>query len=54
MLDAAKAIGLSVTGSSMLTPSKSVTAVIGLSRTKEPCHRKGCEECGMADCPYRR
>ncbi|EEG73183.1 hypothetical protein [[Clostridium] hylemonae] len=54
MLDTAKTIGLSVTGSSMLTPSKSVTAVMGLSRTKEPCHRKGCEECGMTDCPYRR
>ncbi|KMZ54728.1 vitamin B12 dependent-methionine synthase activation domain-containing protein [Dorea sp. D27] len=54
MLDTAKKIGLTMTGSSMLTPTKSVTAVIGMSRIKEPCHRKGCEMCGMTDCPYRR
>ena len=54
MLDAAKKIGLTMTGSSMLTPTKSVTAVIGMSRRKEPCHRKGCEACKMTDCPYRR
>ena len=54
MLDAAKKIGLTMTGSSMLTPTKSVTAVIGMSRRMEPCHRKGCEVCKMTDCPYRR
>lgn len=54
MLDAAKTIGLTMTGSSMLTPTKSVTAVIGLSTTKEPCHRKGCEACDKTDCIYRR
>lgn len=35
-------------------PIKSVTAVIGLSGTPQPCHRKGCEECGKTDCAYRR
>lgn len=54
MLDSAKKIGLSMTDSSMLTPTKSVTAVIGLSREAVPCHRKGCETCGMTDCIYRR
>lgn len=54
MLDAAKKIGLTLTESGMLTPTKSVTAVIGMSRTKEPCHRKGCEECAKTDCKYRR
>lgn len=54
MLDTAKKIGLTMTGSSMLTPTKSVTAIIGMSRRKEPCHRKGCEVCKMTDCPYRR
>lgn len=54
MLDTAKKIGLTMTEGSMLTPTKSVTAVIGLSRTEVPCHRKGCEECRMTDCPYRR
>lgn len=54
MLDTAKTIGLTMTDSSMLTPSKSVTAVIGLSRTDMSCHIKGCEACGKTDCIYRR
>lgn len=54
MLDAPKKIGLSMTDSSMLTPTKSVTAVIGLSEKETACHKKGCEECGKADCIYRR
>ncbi|MEZ3485900.1 MAG: Vitamin B12 dependent methionine synthase activation subunit [Lachnospiraceae bacterium] len=54
MLDAPKTIGLSVTDGDMLTPSKSVTAVIGLSRSSGSCHQKGCGECEKADCAYRR
>lgn len=54
MLDTAKTIGLTMTDSSMLTPSKSVTAVIGLSRLKTSCHKKGCESCDKKDCIYRR
>lgn len=54
MLDASKRIGLTMTEGYMLTPTKSVTALIGVSDTKEPCHRKGCEECTKADCVYRR
>lgn len=54
LLDAPKSIGLTMTDGYMLTPTKSVTAVIGISDTKEPCHRKGCEECGKTDCIYRR
>ncbi len=42
MLDTAKKIGLTLTGGNMLTPSKSVTAVIGLSETETSCHIKGC------------
>ena len=54
MLDAPKRIGLTMTDAYMLAPTKSVTAVIGVSKTKEPCHQKGCEECTKADCLYRR
>lgn len=53
-LDAPKCIGLTMTEGYMLTPSKSVTAVIGISDTKESCHRKGCEEFSKSDCMYRR
>lgn len=54
MLDASKKIGLTVTDSMMLVPSKSVTAVIGISETKQLCHIKGCEACDKTDCAYRR
>lgn len=54
MLDAAKRIGLTRTESYMLTPTKSVTAVIGISSQKEACHQKGCEACEKTDCIYRR
>lgn len=54
MLDAPKKIGLSRTDGDMLTPSKSVTAVIGLSRIPSPCHQRGCRECNKTDCVYRR
>lgn len=54
MLDSAKKIGLTMTDSSMLVPTKSVTAVIGLSEENVPCHIKGCEVCEKVDCIYRR
>ncbi len=53
-LDSAKKIGLSVTSGQMLAPSKSVTAVVGMSRENTPCHKKGCEACEKTDCIYRR
>lgn len=54
MLDCAKQIGLSMTDGCMMTPTKSVTAVIGISPVKERCPLQGCEACGSTDCPYRR
>ena len=54
MLHADKSIGLTMTDSFMLTPAKSVTAVIGISRKKDNCPVQGCESCGKKDCIYRR
>lgn len=54
MIDSAKTIGLTITDSLMMTPTKSVTAVIGLSTSEENCHRQGCEACSKKDCIYRR
>lgn len=54
MLDCAKQIGLSLTEGCMLTPAKSITAVIGISPVKERCPVQGCEACGNEECPYRR
>ena len=50
----AETIGLTVSESLMLLPTKSVTAVVGRSRTATPCHRQGCEACDKTDCPFRR
>lgn len=54
MLEAPKKIGLTMTEGYMLTPTKSVTAVIGISRENSLCPVKGCEECTKTDCVYRR
>lgn len=54
ILQADKTIGLTMTKSFMLTPTKSVTALIGISTEQTPCHRQGCEVCEKTDCAYRR
>lgn len=54
MLESEKKIGLMATDSCMLIPTKSVTAVIGLSKTPISCHKQGCEVCNKTDCTYRR
>lgn len=52
-LDAKKHIGLALTESKMLTPVKSVTAIIGLSKEKNKCkNKKGCMVCSRINCPY--
>ena len=54
VLDCARSIGLTLTESCMMAPSKSVTAVIGAGRAAVRCHRQGCESCEKLDCIYRR
>lgn len=55
VLDAQKRIGLNVTESYLLTPTKSVTAVFGLSKEKIEKKRLGCESCNMKDkCEFRK
>ena len=54
ILDAPKKIGLSLTAGSMLTPTKSGTAFVVLSKLNIPCHVHGCEACDKIDCTYRR
>lgn len=52
-LDAAKKIGLSLTDGMMLAPTKSVTALFGLSHEKV-CSAVKCETCEKTDCAFRR
>lgn len=54
-LEADKRLGLHVTESLMLTPVKSVTAVIGISHTPQPARIRGCGYCDMREsCTLRK
>lgn len=54
MLDLNRRIGVTLTDSLLMAPSKSVTAVIGVSEIPVNCKIQGCEICGKKDCVYRR
>lgn len=51
LLDLPRKIGVTVTETKMLLPSKSVTAVVGISATPANCHASGCLSCEQADWP---
>ena len=59
VLNLPKTIGVFLTDSLLMTPSKSVTAFIGISRTSQQARKGGktnnhtCISCPMADCLYR-
>ena len=53
-LEAGKRLGITLTEGGLMMPSKSVTAVIGISPVKGFCRTEGCEACEKKDCPYRR
>jgi hypothetical protein len=54
ILDCQKKIGLTITDSFMLAPSKSVTAIIGLTDQEQSCHIAKCMDCKSTDCPFRK
>lgn len=54
ILEVQKKIGVTLTGSLLMMPSKSVTAVIGLSEENTHCMLQGCEACEKRDCSFRR
>ena len=54
-MDAPRRLGLSVTESLLLNPTKSVTAIIGLSDRPQMARIRGCEYCAIgATCPLRK
>ena len=54
-VDAARRIGLTLTPSGILTPRKSVTAIIGIAERPQPHRFKGCAYCSMFEnCTYRK
>lgn len=54
VLEAEKTVGITLTDSLLMLPSKSVTAVIGAGETPYGCVTEGCGSCGKTDCLYRR
>lgn len=55
VLNAPKTIGLMATESSILTPRKSVTAVIGLSADEILQKKRGCQTCRLREtCAFRK
>lgn len=55
LLNASKKIGLYTTRSFMMTPSKSVTAIIGLTKTQNDKRENKCDYCNNKDkCGFRK
>lgn len=53
-LEAGKRIGIKLTDSLLMMPSKSVTAVMGVGTRPCGCDVRGCEVCSKKNCLYRR
>lgn len=54
-VNAMRTVGVCVNGGGLLTPTKSVTAVIGVSDKPVPQKRRGCGTCTMRDkCSFRK
>ena len=54
VLDCSRKIGLTLNESLLMSPTKSVTAIIGLGPCPGPDHSAGCRSCGKTNCLYRR
>ncbi|MDE6363408.1 MAG: Vitamin B12 dependent methionine synthase activation subunit [Lachnospiraceae bacterium] len=52
-LECAKRIGLTLTDSLLMYPTKSVTAFIGLTANPQSCHIGKCAQCGNTECEFR-
>ena len=54
-LDAARRIGLHLTPTGIMTPRKSVTAILGIANTPQPRRFRGCAYCSMFEtCTFRK
>ena len=54
-LDARRRLGIHLSESFLMTPSKSVTAVLGVSDAPQPARVRGCGYCAMrGNCDYRK
>lgn len=53
LLDTPRKIGVSLSDGCLMTPSKSVTAVVGIGPERCSAKTGGCGYCDRTDCPYR-
>ena len=55
LLDAQRRLGVQVTDSLLMNPTKSVTTIIGLSENLQPARIRGCSYCALRErCQYRK
>lgn len=55
LTDAQRRLGITLTESLLMVPSKSVTAVVGLCDTPQPARVRGCAHCNLnASCNFRK
>ena len=55
LLDISRQIGVSLTGSGLMLPQKSVTALLGVSDTPQEHRHRGCASCKLFDtCTFRK
>lgn len=54
VLDGVKRLGLTLNDSLLMSPSKSVTAFVGLAHGEQPPVSAPCRTCGKHDCAFRR
>jgi len=53
VLDCARQIGLTLNGSLLMTPSKSVTAIVGIGGGQQQPDKEKCSACAKGDCTFR-
>ena len=54
-VNAMRTVGVCLNGGGLLTPTKSVTAVVGISDSSIPAKRRGCGSCKMREsCTFRK
>lgn len=53
-LNCPKNIGVTLNDSLLMSPSKSVTAIIGIANDSDCTDKNGCTACNKADCEFRR
>ena len=54
VLDCSRKIGLTLNESLLMSPSKSVTAIVGLGQCPGHSHLPGCAGCSKTNCAFRR